>query len=464
MKKSYFIGLSSFCLILLLSSFTMSDAPTRQKMMAFLGLEPYLPELPYSYKVKIPDYLVDGYFWVEQNQSYIENGISDKKATLGRVLFYDKILSADNKVSCGSCHQQAHGFADNKPFSEGVFGQQTFRNAPNINDLFWKLDYEPANIPLFWDARANNLHEMLLMPIINAQEMGMYEIGIPNKLENTTYYPALFEDAFGEPGIDVEKLKEALKHFVRSMNTFDSKYDRVKNNDDEFTAAEAAGEQVFNTHCNTCHTAPLFSVFTPILNGFPIGSDLGFGALSELPADSGKFKSPSLRNVMATAPYMHNGSFSTLEEVLQFYSDEIEFPFEVYYGSTGQPIDGSFNMTDDEIQNLTAFLGTLTSNNLLTHPKWSDPFVEPSSIKYSVLPNQIDVFPNPFSKSTTINLENPNAETFKIRIVSLNGQVMKEFTSNGKSVDLERGNLVDGAYMLEISKENQMKTVRLIVQ
>lgn len=464
MKKNYIIGLSSFGLILLLSSFTLSDSKVRQKMIALLGMEPYLPEVPYSYKVKVPDYLVDGYFWIEQNQSYIENGISDKKATLGRVLFYDKILSADNMVSCGSCHQQAHGFADNKQLSVGVFGQETTRNAPSINDLFWKLDYEPASVPLFWDARVDNLHEMMLMPIINSQEMGMYEISIPNKLANTNYYPALFEDAYGEPGIDVEKLKEALKHFVRSMNTFDSKYDKVKNSEAVFTSAEAAGELVFNAHCNTCHTAPLFSIFTPILNGFPIGSDLGLGSLSENPADNGKFKSPSLRNVMATAPYMHDGSFNTMDEVLHFYADEIEFPVPVYYGSNGQPIDGSFNMTNEEIQHLTAFLGTLTSNNLLTHPKWSDPFVEPASLKLSELQNKVEIFPNPFSKSTTILVENPSSEHFDFRIVSLNGQVLREFSSSNKSIELEKGSLTAGAYLLEIRKDNQMKAERLIVQ
>jgi cytochrome c peroxidase len=461
-NKLLLIGIG-FAAFLSLTAFSSESFKIKNKIMTFFGYEPHLPETPYNYKISIPAYLTFQSFWMEQNQPYIEGSISNKIATLGRVLFYDKVLSSDNTVACASCHKQAHGFADNQPLSTGVFGQKTNRNAQNMNDLFWRTSYTQFATPLFWDARETNLHQMVIQPIVNPQEMGMVPHYIISKLQSVPYYPGLYEDAFGEPGIDLEKTKTALTQFVRSMVSFDSKYDKVKNGEAVFTESEAKGEIVFNNHCNTCHTAPLFSVLTPILNGFPT-TDSGFGNISGVAADSGKFVAPTLRNITLTAPYMHDGSFATLERVLRFYSDSISFPFPVYYGNTGQTINGAFEMTSVEVNDLTAFLHTLTSPNLLTNPKWSDPFVEPLAVHDSGLDMQVRIFPNPFSSSTSIEFDNPTGKTVELNLRSLDGKIVKALTTKAESATIEKGNLSAGIYLLEIKNGDLVLTQRVVLQ
>lgn len=171
MKKTYILSLLLGITAILLSSFTNADSSLRTFLLSIVN-GPYLPETPYNYDIPFPNYLINQYFWIQQNANPINTSINDKHATLGRVLFYDKALSTNNTVACASCHQQEHGFADNKKVSIGINNHVTTRNTPSINDLFWRVDYDQADIHLFWDGREKVLDEMVMLPIANTTEMG----------------------------------------------------------------------------------------------------------------------------------------------------------------------------------------------------------------------------------------------------------------------------------------------------
>ena len=307
--------------------------------------------------------------------------ITDGGATLGRVLFHDVQLSADNSISCGSCHRQEYAFSDPAPGSVGISGIQLSRNAPGL----FNLRYQRR---LFWDLRVVGLTNQVLQPIGHPDEMGMSLDALPDKLRALPYYPDLFEAAFGDPQIGLDRIADALVQFLRSIRSHRSRYDAgLANGFLEFTESEALGRSVFfrsDTRCNQCHSGLNFFATQPFINGLEINyaaaGDAGIGELTDAPSDDGRFKTVSLRNVGLTAPYMHDGRFATLREVVDFYSDDIQpHPFldeRLSGNGIGPPGQEPYRLqlTEEERQGLVDFLHTFSDTVFVADPALSNPF------------------------------------------------------------------------------------------
>lgn len=338
-----------------------------------------LPETPYRYaNVELPAHFTA--LGRAGDNTPADNPITDNGATLGRVLFYDTRLSANNTTSCASCHLQANAFADPKPLSKGFEGAMTDRRAMPLVNLRY---YQRARF--FWDERAGNLEEMVLLPIQSRIEMGHDLKTLVERLARDAAYPGLFERAFGDRELTEQRIGKALAQFVRSMVSFQSRYDvgrRVvasPNDDfDNFTVQENRGKALFMRNCASCHMKDgnaHFFVPTPAntgLRGDDPTADGGVGDVTLRIADFGSFKSPSLRNVEVTAPYGHDGRFATLDALIDHYSDNpISDPNLGYI----RPV-GPLSFTSSEKASLVAFLKTLTDRTFLTDPKFSNPFAE----------------------------------------------------------------------------------------
>lgn len=306
-----------------------------------------------------------------------DNPITDEGATLGRVLFYDPRLSLNNAVSCASCHRQEKGFADMDASSRGFGGKQTPRNAMGIANL----RVQPG---FFWDLRTRSLEEQVLEPVENHLEMGMETADVlEEKLTHVDYYPSLFEAAFGSPEITSERISKAMAQFLRSMVAHNSRYDREsKNNFSGFNAREQMGAELFfgKAQCGSCHNAPLFtqSWGDPVAN---IGLEMDY---EDEGIGEGFFRIPSLRNVALTAPYMHDGRFETLREVVEHYNSGIQpHPAldwrlrDIRWRDWGEFEDRGpvrLELSEEEKDALEAFLHTLTDDHLTKHPMYASPF------------------------------------------------------------------------------------------
>ncbi|HMI79071.1 MAG TPA: cytochrome c peroxidase [Ferruginibacter sp.] len=317
--------------------------------------QPVLPAVPFNYIDTYPAFIQAALNLADNTPA--DNPITNDGATLGRVLFYDKHLSKNNTTSCASCHKQETSFTDNNKFSKGFNGGFTTRNSMAMLNLrFYKSG------KMFWDERATTLEKLILQPIQNPVELGLTLAELESKVKALDYYPALFQKAFGSTQIDSVRIAKAVSQFLRSIVTFKSKYDLVKQGLATFTADEAAGEQLFlnpvpgappsvTISCSSCHTPPMFITSAPAAP---------FALID--PADHGinnedRFKSGSLRNVALTAPYFHNGIVPTLNGVLNSF-----------------PVHNAFNTNPQDIPRLLAFLQTLTDNSVLTDVRFSDPF------------------------------------------------------------------------------------------
>jgi cytochrome c peroxidase len=335
-----------------------------------------LPVTPYRYaELVLPSHFTESVASRFDNTPP-DNPVTDHGATLGRVLFYDTRLSGNDTTSCGSCHVQARAFVDPERFSRGYRGALTDRHAMNLVNL----RYHPR-ARFFWDERAGNLEEMVLLPIQNPIEMGQDLSTLPGILAREAQYAELFRLAFGDPEITPVRIGRALAQFLRSMVSYRSKYDdgrlaAASGADDfaNFTRQENRGKALFQRNCSVCHL-PLqeahFVTIAPVNTGLDDdtrGTDGGVGDITLNPRDMGHFKSPSLRNVEVTGPYMHDGRFATLEEVVDHYSS----------GGKNHPNKDArlspLNFTASEKDALVAFLKTLTDRAFLTDPRFSNPF------------------------------------------------------------------------------------------
>lgn len=439
------------------------------KIITAQSVEPNLPETPFNYTLYFPDYAVNTFWGASLNPDSINAKITDHGATLGRVLFYDKKLSANNELSCASCHKQEFSFADNVQYSIGINNALTTRNSPNINALAWNAEvlFGIEENLLFWDNRESNLEEMVLQPIVHEGELGKDLEVLIDKLENTDYYPTLFENAFGDKTITPERIGDALAQFVRSITSFNTRFDWIQTGEDSFTPQELQGFNLFRQSCDNraCHNQPHFGNAQPMNTGLESETiDPGLGGWTGLEADIGKFKSPSLRNVALTAPYMHDGRFATLGEVIDFYSDEVVYHPNNDYEWVAQdpPTFQGFNFSQGQKDALIAFLNTLTDPYITTAEKWADPFVEVSAASFLPLEEEVEIFPNPASFYTTIKLANPDGDLYHFRLMSMKGKVVQAFTSKASEVILERKNLVAGVYLLEIQKGGKKKIERVV--
>jgi cytochrome c peroxidase len=349
-------------------------------------LEPVLPDQPYQYaNIQRPDY-------IQPDRMQID----DRTATLGRVLFYDKMLSLNNSIACASCHIQQYAFSDGQKLSRGITPAKTSRNSLAIINADRENGY-------FWDLRETSLESMVLKPIQNHIEMGFDKMdNVVANIKQTPYYSKLFTDAFGTAEVTDIKIGRALAQFIASMKSHNSKYDIGKqSNFSNFTTQELVGMDLMTTklYCKNCHAAPDFN--GPWQTAANIGLDLeytdnGVGALANLqqPAgpivangsfQNGYFKIPSLRNIELTAPYMHDGRFKTLEEVVEHYNSgvknhpnldwNLKFTFDEKTGAqvgNGEPL--KLNLSSQEKASLVAFLKTLTDYNYTNNIIYSDPF------------------------------------------------------------------------------------------
>jgi len=323
---------------------------------------------------------------MDSDNTPAHNPITNAGATLGRVLFYDVNMSANRTVSCASCHIQEKGFSDDRILSLGFEDGETGRHSMGLTNARFYLEGR-----FFWDQRAATLEEQVLMPFQDPVEMGMTLADLESRAAEASYYPALFEAAFGDSTISTERMSLALAQFVRSMISTQSKYDvgramvdRRSADFPNFSEAENRGKFLFVSGpgrggfgCFVCHQGEGFIAQTAVSNGLDATTklDLGYGGITERAEDQGTFKVPSLRNVGIRAPYMHDGRFSTLEEVVAHYSDGVQPSPNLgppFFPST----DGvaQIEMTQAEKDAMVAFLRTLTDDALVTDPKFSDPF------------------------------------------------------------------------------------------
>lgn len=307
-------------------------------------------------------------------------------ATLGRVLFYDKHLSLNNSVSCGSCHKQEYAFADNKALSLGYENRSTRRSSPSIENLGGsdlKTPKTTTSQALFWDGRENIINNLIARPITNHVEMGVTDFSeLSGKLKDLPYYRDLFIKAFGSDDVNIDRISLAITYFICAIKANHTRFDDANVGSVTLTALEQEGQQLFTTKyfCASCHhTDPNgYAMGATIANiGLDkVSADPGAGAIAGNNSDDGAFKVPNLRNVALTAPYMHDGRFKTLDDVLDFYShgiqDAAHLSFVLRDQNTGKPIQ--MNISDQERAALKAFLNTLTDYNMITDPKFSDPF------------------------------------------------------------------------------------------
>ncbi|GAB5536522.1 MAG: cytochrome c peroxidase [Rubricoccaceae bacterium] len=333
---------------------------------------PVLPETPYDYEgIALPSHLNTN-ATLRWDTTPADNPITNAGATLGRVLFYDVRLSRNETIACASCHRQEHGFSDPRPLSIGFEGGLTTRNSMALAIP----RYDPSR-KFFWDQRVRTFEELALVPIQDPIEMGMTLDELTDRLAATSFYPDLFADAFGTPEVTSDRVAKALSQFIRSIVASNSKYDAAREADGGYAGApmegltdqENRGLQLFygKGGCQNCHGGDL------VMGGRATSNGLD-STVTDEGAGQGRFKIVTLRNIGLTAPYMHDGRFETLEEVIDHYSTGIQ---------SGPGLDGrlsngegpiQMNFSEDERAALVAFLHTLTDSTLATNPMWSDPF------------------------------------------------------------------------------------------
>jgi cytochrome c peroxidase len=301
-----------------------------------------------------------------------DNPLTVEGVYLGRMLFYDPVLSIDSTISCASCHFQNKAFADPAKLSTGVFGLKTGRNAPALFNLAY-------NKVFFWDARQKTLHEQVLEPIQAHNEMGMTLSVLQAKLRKIDRYKEGFQKAFNAQP-DIINMAKAMEQFMLTIISKDSKFNQFfPGKFSILTEEEKRGAFLFNNFvenggadCSHCHGGQLVQQNNPNAGGIANNgldmtfADKGFGAISGKSADNGTFKTVSLLNIALTAPYMHDGRFSTLEQVIDHYSDSVLFDSPTLHPimKKHQP-DGQRKLTAQQKSDLKAFLLTMTDNVFL---------------------------------------------------------------------------------------------------
>ncbi len=281
---------------------------------------------------------------------------------LGKKLFFDPILSVNQTQACADCHAPENAFTDNDRFSDGINGVLGIRNSMPLFNLAWNYDEK-----FFWDGKSFSLEQQAFLPVVDINEMGDTWQNVEQKLQNHSEYPELFNQAFGTSQIDSTLVTKAIAQFERTLISSKSKFDKFLLGETSLTPEEQNGFNVFMDenrgdcfHCHGSENNPLWTDNLFHNNGLDSEfSDLGLGAITGVPADNGKFKSPSLRNLAFTAPYMHDGRFSILEDVINHYSEGLQ------NSPTIDPLmkkvaQGGVQLTEKDKADLKAFLLTLS--------------------------------------------------------------------------------------------------------
>ena len=318
-------------------------------------------------------------FFPEMPQSN-SNPVTIEGAKLGRYLFYDAVLSADSTISCSSCHKQAYAFSDApNQFSQGNNGNLMKRNTLPLFNLAWY----PS---LFWDGRAASIEAQVMHPLSAKDEMNINWKTTISKLKKNKFYSELFRNAFNSSKIDSVQITNALAQFLRTLLSYQSKYDKMIVGKNAFTKDEVDGFVLVNEqtkgdclHCHTTDGNALGTILTFSNNGLdPILTpekypDKGRGIFTGKQSDYGKFKIPSLRNIALTAPYMHDGRFKTLEEVIDFYSEGVKLCANI--DSKMEFVhQGGAKLSKEEKRKILSFLIALTDSDFVSNPEFSNPF------------------------------------------------------------------------------------------
>lgn len=315
-------------------------------------------------------------FLIPDNNPTTREGVQ-----LGRMLFYEKKLSAGNTLSCESCHEQKRAFTDGKKFSIGTGGALTARNSMSLANLLWVRSF-------FWDGRAGSLEEQAVFPLTDQHEMGQPIEVSAAKLRATGDYPSLFKIAFGSDSITGENILKALAQFERTLISANAPYDRYLAGNYQPTEQEIRGMSIFmdgpvpekkirGANCGHCHGGP--KTFKELFhnNGLDsIPADMGREKFTGQPADRGRFRVPTLRNIGLTAPYMHDGRFTTLEQVLDHYNEHIRESetLSSFLRDVSNETDGkSLFLNSQEKQDIVSFLHMLTDSSFITNPEFSNP-------------------------------------------------------------------------------------------
>ena len=304
--------------------------------------------------------------WPQPVYKFENNTLTTAGFELGKKIFFDPRLSRDNTISCGSCHQPFAAFAQlDHDFSHGVDNKLGNRNSPALFNLNWHNGF-------FWDGGVNHIENQPVNPIQNPVEMDEKLDNVIAKLKDDATYRFMFKDAFGSDTINTQKMLKALAQFMGMLVSSNSKYDKYIRGESggDMSSAELNGLAAYRAKCATCHTEPLFSDFSYRNNGLILSpmNDSGRGRITHAPEDMYKFKVPSLRNLKYTGPYMHDGRFRTLDEVLNHYTTSIQ------PSPTLDPaLQGGVSLSAQERADLLSFLNTLNDEEFVKDERFKEP-------------------------------------------------------------------------------------------
>jgi cytochrome c peroxidase len=309
--------------------------------------------------VNAPDLVVLEYpsNWPKPVYDFSKNPLTKAGIELGRKLFYDPILSRDSTVSCSNCHLSFTAFTHvDHAVSHGIQDRIGTRNSLALSNLAWSRHF-------MWDGAVNHLDMQALAPIAHPAEMDENIAHVVQKLRRSLPYPTLFLRAFGDSLVSGERVLKAIAQFELTLVSSNSKYDRVQSGAEQFTEQEQNGYRLFQKNCASCHTEPFFTNQGFEKNGLPVDTffnDFGRMMVTQNPLDSLKFKVPTLRNIEFSYPYMHDGRFKKLREVVQYYAQSPTF-------------EGKITLTPNERVDLVAFLLTLTDKEFLFNKDFGYP-------------------------------------------------------------------------------------------
>lgn len=303
--------------------------------------------------------------WPEPNYNFSNNKITAEKVLLGRVLFYDPLLSNNNTISCAGCHSQFSAFTHiDHALSHGINDSIGMRNSPALMNLAWQKSF-------MWDGAINNLDMQALAPISHPKEMGSSIHEVVMKLQSKKMYRELFYKAFSDSMVTGERTLKAMSQFMLTLVSANSKYDKVIRKEENFTEQEKNGYELFQRNCASCHKEPLFTSNEFANNGLPVDTllnDFGKIRITQNKQDSLKFKIPTLRNIEYTYPYMHDGRFKKLSQVLNHYTNGIHQSL-----TLANELKQGINLSSNEKVDLIAFLLTLSDKEFIFNQKHSFP-------------------------------------------------------------------------------------------
>lgn len=322
-------------------------------LAAFFLIAATLPEVAKKIDLNYPE------SWPKPSYNFERNPLTKEGIALGRKLFYDPLLSADSTISCSSCHLSFTAFTHvDHALSHGIGDSIGNRNSPALMNLAWSKFF-------MWDGAVNHLDMQALAPINDPKEMGEDIVQVIEKLQASEDYPQHFEKAFGDNRITGERLLKAIAQFQLTLVSANSKYDQVmrKKGGISFTEQEQNGYRIFQQNCASCHQEPLFTTGNFANNGLPVDPtlmDMGRMNITQDPLDSLKFKIPTLRNIEFSFPYMHDGRFKKLSQVMTHYTEGVS-----HSSTLAKELQNGITLSSAEKVDLIAFLLTLTDKEFL---------------------------------------------------------------------------------------------------